>query len=195
MEVKILSEHGYELALRGMSYSFKDRSADVEDWWEAQLQKAIKRAGLLAGKGAGHDKFLRQIQVWVDVEAPRCFWCEFDTYRVGVVENSESTLHTLSKRPPTKYDFEEDTPESTIEAFKEVWKGASSNAPFDITVLKCALPEGFLQRRLVTLNYENLRNIIKQRTGHRLKYWGMFIESILAQAEHPELLTFKESND
>ena len=188
MEVKILSEHGYELAIRGMSYSFKDRSVEVDSWWDEQLPKAIKRAGLLAGKGAGHDKFLRQIQLWIDVEAPRCWWSEMDTYRVGVVENSESTMHKLSKREPTIGDFEEDTPLKTVAQFISAWTEWKESGSTDISIIKCSLPEGYLQRRMVTINYTNLRNIIEQRSGHHLKYWDMFINSILEQVEHPELL-------
>ena len=192
MEVKILSEHGYELALRGMSYSFKDRAVEVDSWWEEQLPRAMKRAGLLVGKGAGHDKFLRQIQLWIDVEAPRCWWSEMDTYKIGVVENSESTMHRLTKRKPEIGDFEESTPFSCISEFIDNWADWKESGAEDISVIKCSLPEGYLQRRLVTLNYANLRNIIEQRSGHRLKYWGMFISSIIEQVEHPEFLQFED---
>jgi hypothetical protein len=50
------------------------------------------------------------------------------------------------------------------------------------------LPEGYLQRRLVTMNYENLRNILHQREGHRLKWWSVFSEALKQQVRHPELL-------
>jgi hypothetical protein len=51
------------------------------------------------------------------------------------------------------------------------------------------LPEGFLQRRVVTLNYANVQSIVEQRLGHRLRYWRPFIDGLLAQIEHPELIT------
>ena len=93
-------------------------------------------------------------------------------------------MHTLSKREPEGGDFEAATPLVVIEAFKRAWFEAKG----DVTALKLALPEGYLQRRLVTMNYENLRNIIAQRTGHRLKLWQVFIDQVLEQVEHPEFL-------
>ena len=81
-------------------------------------------------------------------------------------------------------DFEQGTPLEVIDAFREVWDRVKG----DITLLKLALPEGFLQRRLVCTNYKVLRNIIAQRTGHRLKFWQQFIDDVIAQVDHPELL-------
>ena len=184
MQVNILLEAGHDLALRGMAYSYKDRAIDPDEWWEGQRPRALKRAPLLAPMGGGHNKFLRQIMLWIDIEAPRCWWSEFDTYKVGTVANSESTMHTLSKRPPTVDDFEDSTFFEVINAFSRVWETAKG----DVTTLKMNLPEGFLQRRMVTMNYDNLRNIIGQRTGHRLKLWQVFIDSVVGQVEHPEYL-------
>ena len=185
MKVKILKEEGYDLALRGMAYSYKDRALDPDVWWEGQRERAQARAPKLAPMDAGHNKFLRQMMLWIDVEAPRCWWSEFDTYKVGTVASSESTMHTLSKRAPTLDDFEKGTDSLLIDAFICVWQEAKG----DITTLKMNLPEGFLQRRLVTMNYANLRNIIAQREGHRLKQWAIFIDEVRRQVQHPEFLT------
>ena len=186
MKVEILKEEGLEYALRGMAYSYKDRAIAPEVWWtKEQYGKAAQRALKLAGKGGGHDKFLRQIVLWIDIEAPRCWWSEFDTYKVGTVAQSESTMHTLAKRAPTLDDFEKGTDSLLIDAFICVWQEAKG----DITTLKMNLPEGFLQRRLVTMNYANLRNIIAQREGHRLKQWAIFIDEVRRQVQHPEFLT------
>ena len=184
MQVEVLNEAGYIEGLRGMAYSFKDRASDVDEWWDGAYDRAEKRAPLLAPKDGGHNKFLESIVVWIDIEACRAFWSEFDTYRVGTTKQSESTMHTLSKRPPTHEDFEEDTPALMIDAFIRIWESGEK----DIAFLKCALPEGFLQRRLVCTNYKVLRNIIAQRTGHRLKFWQQFIDDVIAQVDHPELL-------
>ncbi len=187
MQLKVLLEAGYDEALRGMAYSFKDRALPVEEWWEGQRERAEKRAPKLAPMEGGHNKFLESIQVWVDLEACRAFWSEFDTYRVGTTKQSESTMHTLSKRPPTFADFEEGTPEVTIYGFMQVWEFAKG----DVTILKQALPEGFLQRRIVCTNYKSLKNILKQREGHRFKWWQVFIDEIVKQIEHSELLALK----
>ena len=184
MQVNVLSEHGHELACRGMAYSYKDRAKNVDEWWDSQKEKAERRIGLLAHKDGGHNKALESIVVWIDIEASRAFWSEFDTYRVGTSKQSESTVHTLSKRGPVPEDFEEGTHWRVIDAFTDVWLSAKG----DINVLKMNLPEGFLQRRMVCLNYKVLRNIIAQREGHRLKWWGVFIESVLAQVKNPEYL-------
>lgn len=184
MQVKVLREAGYEEALRGMAYSFRDRETDVEEWWQSQKEKAEKRAVKLAPMDLGHNKFLESIQVWIDVEASRAWWSEADTYRVGTTKQSESTMHRLSKRPPTQEDFEEGTLPEVVSTFKMVWELYKT----DINVLKMNLPEGFLQRRIICTNYKVLKNIIAQRRGHRLKWWDVFIDSLLSQLEHPELL-------
>lgn len=184
MQAIILKEEGHELALRGMAYSYKDRAIDPEDWWKGQYAKAAKRAPLLAPMDGGHNKFLRQIQLWIDIEAPRSWWSEFDTYKVGTVAQSESTMHTLAKRPPTYADFEEGTTQATMDCFINQWEELKSN----ITTLKENLPEGYLQRRLVTMNYDNLRNIVKQRENHRYIRWGSFIDHLLFQIKRPDYL-------
>ena len=81
MKVKVLEEAGHDVALRGMAYSFKDRALDPDVWWEEQIEKANKRAPLLAPRDGGHNKFLESICVWIDTEACRGWWSEMDTYR------------------------------------------------------------------------------------------------------------------
>lgn len=184
MKVKILEEAGYENALRGMAYSYKDRALNPDEWWLTQKEKAIKRSILLAPKNGGHNKFIRQLEIWVDIEACRAWWSEFDTYKVGTVAQSESTMHTLAKRPPEYTDFEDGTPIRMFHAFRQEWEYSKGN----IMELKQSLPEGYLQRRVVKMNYDNVKNIIEQRLGHRFKWWDVFIKELLAQVHHPELL-------
>ena len=184
MQVKILKEAGYEEALMGMAFSYKDRALEPEEWWVSQKERAISRSVKLVPLGSSHAKFLRQIMVWMIIDAPRAFWSEFDTYKVGTVANSESTMHTLAKRKPTYNDFEVGTTLKTIDCFIDQWEYLKS----DITLLKENLPEGYLQRRMVTMNYEVIRNIIAQREGHRYKRWGKFIEQVKEQLEHKEFL-------
>lgn len=184
MKVNILEEAGHEWALYGMALSYHDRKAPIADWWPGQYSKAEKRAALLASKDGGHNKFLETICVWIDIEAPRAWWSEMDTYRVGTTKQSESTMHTLGKRPPEREDFEEGTDDYQIQGFIVLWEQVKS----DIHRLKMNLPEGFLQRRVVCTNYKVLRNIIWQRDGHRLKLWQTFIDAIMKQVDHPEYL-------
>lgn len=188
MEVKILEEHGHEMALRGMAYSYKDRALDPDEWWKGQREKAVRRLNVLAHRDGGHNKALESIVVWMDVEGSRAWWSEFDTYRVGTTKQSESTMHTLAKRAPLMSDFEVGTDPEVVSAFLRVWQEAKG----DITTLKMNLPEGFLQRRLVCTNYKVLRSVLAQREGHRLKQWAQFREQVLAQARHPEWLVGQE---
>lgn len=184
MNITVLGEAGLEWALYGMALSFKDRKLDPETWWPAQRDKAFKRAAILAHKQGGHNKFLESVVVWLDIEAPRAWWSEMDTYRVGTTKQSESTMHTLAKRPPEHSDFQEGTDDYQIQGFIVLWEEIKS----DIHRLKMNLPEGFLQRRVICTNYKVLQNILWQRDGHRLKLWQQFEDAILAGVEHPEYL-------
>ena len=184
MEVRIKEEAGYEWALRGMAYSYYDNSGDVEEWWEGQYPKAEKRAALLAHKGEGHSKFLESIQMWVDINATRAFWSEFDTYRAGMTKQSTSTMHTLAKRGPVPGDFEDAIDPIMFDAFCRVWEKSKSG----ITALKENLPEGFLQRRMCCTNYKTMQNIIKQREGHRYDRWSHFVDAVMINCQHPEFL-------
>ena len=192
MKIEVLSESGYLEALLGLSLSFYDHKQDIDEWWDVKKQvKAAKRAVILAGKGGGHDKFLRSINIQLYIQATRSFWSEFDTYGIGVTKNSSSTMHTLDKRPVIPQDFSEGTSEHLIESFNdclEEYKNKNSIYYKDITRLKDNLPEGWLQERQVSLNYASLANIISQRHNHRLKYWKEFCTTIAGIVDHPEFL-------
>ena len=133
-------------------------------------------------KGDGHNKFLESIAVWMDIDAPRYFWQQFDTYRIGVTKQSESTMHTMTARALQQDDFEHPIPEAHLQHLNkliadEQWQTA-----------KWDLPESFLQRRIVCLNYMILQRMIRQRESHRLTEWRTFIDEVFRQVEHAELL-------
>lgn len=141
--------------------------------------------------GSEHRKFLRQIMVSVDITAPFYWWKEFDTYKVGTTANSCSTMHTLTKNPITidcfeMGDFEDVEIDMTIRYF---WNSYLISALEQLRLkyletkdkrywkeLVRILPEGWLQKRTVTMNYENLLSICRQRKGHRLTEWKSFID-------------------
>jgi hypothetical protein len=172
MKIKVLKEAGYEEALLGISLSYGTSPAGMD-----------KVAGRLSPKDGGHNKFLEAMVVWLDVTAARYWWQQFDTYRTGVTKQSESTMHTLMKRDLTAEDFEGDaiTPE-----LLEILNRSLKNKDFD--EIKVLLPEGYLQRRIVCMNYKTLRNVIIQRRTHRLEEWQTFIKEVLAQVTYPDLL-------
>lgn len=192
MIVEVLREAGMSEAALGLSLSFYDHKEDLDTWWDEDKEERAKyRVNKLAFKGGGHNKALASIQVWLYVQAARCWWSEFDTYKVGVTANSSSTMHTLSKREVNENDFEQGTSIYAIKAFNDClldFKDPESPFYHDITRLKINLPEGWLQERQICCNYMSLQNIIRQRDGHRLKYWGTFIDEVLKQITYPELL-------
>ena len=160
--------------------------------------RTAKTATANAGRGKGHDKFLRQIVCWIDIEAPRYFWSEMDTYKVGTVAQSESTMHTLSRRDAVESDFSLPLSDRLTEGLNELINtdadeilklSTEYGRPMTkIQAIKGCLPESYLQRRLVTLNYGVLHTIINQRKGHKLPEWKTFIDSVYEQVEHKELL-------
>lgn len=183
MRVEILEESGYRCALFGIGMSYGLTSGkhldDVDDDLRLRLQGIAKK---LAGKGSGHDKFLRQIQIIVDVTAPRYWWIEFDTYKVGTTAQSESTMHTIMKRP-----LDEDMFSDTLEAeWLRYLNRAREDGDF-ATVLK-HLPQSFMQRRIVSMNYAVFQNIVDQRKDHKLHEWHWFIRDMMRQLAYPELI-------
>jgi|APCry1669188910_1035180.scaffolds.fasta_scaffold00028_91 hypothetical protein len=109
--------------------------------------------------------------------------------------SGNSTMHTIQKRQLLPYDFEDGTDSRQIDIFNEILKEETSNFTEkglligdSLERVKWNLPEGFLQTRLVCVNYKTLRNMFIQRHRHRLKQWHTFIDSVIEQCEHPELL-------
>jgi hypothetical protein len=215
MFIKVLREAGYDEALMGLSLSFYDHKIPLINWedflilipeeeedkdtffWtDEKLKRAEKRARALAFKGGGHNKFLESIVVWLYIQAPRSFWSEFDTYRTGMTKNSSSTMHTLDKRSVDFDDFEDGTTLESIEAFNKSldnYKNPLLESTYkNITLLKNNLPEGWLQERQICTNYMTLQNIVRQREGHRLKYWEAFFNALQKQLRCPNLV-FKPS--
>lgn len=166
MKIKVLNESGHSEALLGVSLSYNKTPSP-----EAIIT--------LSHKDGGHNKFLESIIVWIDITAPRYWWQQFDTYRVGVTKQSQSTMHTLKGHTFTRDDFETYVPAEIIDLL---------NRYKDEPELKGMLPEAFLQRRIVCTNYKTLRNIFKQRRSHRLVEWNIFISQMFANLEHNEYL-------
>lgn len=148
------------------------------------MQKLIKA-------GSEHRKFLRQIFVSADITAPLYWWKEFDTYKVGTVSNSCSTMHKLAATPITLNCFEMDDFTQLIDNFKIdlSWQTVVSyleqlrqkyNETKDKQYWKeliRLLPESWLQTRTVTMNYENILNMYQQRKNHKLSEWSVsFVE-------------------
>jgi hypothetical protein len=184
MKVTVAKEAGNYEALVGIGLSYGITS-DYD--WNSDLglekYSSLQKIGYkLAPQNHGHNKFLESVILWLDIDAPRYWWQEFDTYRVGVTKQSESTMHTILHRTLTQADFQKLIDTATLEKLNHY----ISIKDFD--TLKNELPEGFLQRRIVCLNYKVLRHIFRQRRSHKLLEWQIFIAEVYHKCENPGYL-------
>lgn len=200
MKFEKTSVFNFEGAIRGMRNPME--SWDKSDSYQSTNailitpftigEEDMKLAQKLIKAGSEHRKFMRQIFVSVDITAPLYWWKEFDTYKVGTVANSTSTMHKLASTPITMDCFEMDDFEDIIrgESFDYVaevyWRNTIKHLEDlrqmyvrtkDIRLWKALireLPESWLQKRTVTFDYENLLAICSkgQRRFHKLTEWS-----------------------
>lgn len=134
----------------------------------------LKLAQTLIKAGSEHRKFMRQIFVSVDITAPLYWWKEFSTYKVGTVANSTSTMHKLASTPITKDCFEcsdlmwSDVIERLEETRRRYLRTKNKD---DWKELIVNLPESWLQKRTVTMSYENILKMVRERINHKLSEW------------------------
>ena len=176
---------GLSTAIRGMRNPMdswdKTDSGQGSNWYvigDADMELCKK----LIKAGPEHRKFLRQIYVGFDITLPRYVWSEFDTYQ-WVVKNSCSTMHKLFKKDQLItleqfiYNYNDtdiliDTLTRLNRLSTEYFTATTQNKKDELLRrAKAMLPEGFLQKRTVSTNYEQLRNIYHQRKNHRLPCW------------------------
>ena len=141
---------------------------------DLDLAKRLCRAG------RDHRKFIRQIFVSVDIQAPLYWWKEFDTYKVGTVANSTSTMHKIHSKPFDVEDFSHDhlTPGGlsvlrqlvdSLEDFRRLYL-ETKDKQYWYTLIQL-LPSSYNQLRTCTMNYENIRQIYFARKEHKLEEW------------------------
>ena len=209
LKVEHLEAWGFKHAIRGMrnphnswnkSDSWIDRSTGKEIYIVGDNDLTLMRK--LYKAGTEHRKYLRQIFVSMDITAPLYWWKQFDTYKVGVTTDSCSTMHTLMNKEFKSDDFSfdnllkgpnEDYVEELLECLNDI-REAYIN--YDSIVGECGnnynlsksdiqlalyeiLPCAYNQKRTVTMNYENVFNIVKQRKTHKLDEWKTFVEELL----------------
>lgn len=180
IKIENLKVYGFESAMIGMrnpmnSWSLNDTKDNVIGKNDFKLLQQLCKSG------ADHRKVLRQMLVSFDVVAPLYWWKEFDTYKVGTVSNSCSTIHKLTSRPLTRDDFSFenmldnecivneviDNLNARISDYKADGKTNKSLWRTIIQLLPCA----YNQRRTITCNYEVILNMYQQRKHHKLKEW------------------------
>lgn len=158
-----------------------------------------KLMSTLRKAGTDHRKFMRMITVYLDVTAPLYFWKEFDTYKVGTVANSCSTMHKIHAKEFTLEDFSCEKLYDPLgdlrpivdrlNVYRERYlKTKDKNDWWQMIQL---LPTSYNQKRTVMLNYEVLANIYKSRRNHKLDEWLTFCDWI-EELPYSELITGKE---
>ena len=205
LKVERVSVMNFENAMRGARNpmnswdrfdSFYDEKGNFV-FGENDLTLAKK----LCNAGTDHRKFLRQIFVSVDVTAPLYWWKEYDTYKVGTVANSTSTMHKIHSKPFSRDDFSCDRmTEETLRKFDGVieyleqlrLKYVAEKKKEDWYDIIQFLPSSYNQMRTLTFNYENLRNMFKSRKDHKLNEWHVFCDFIRSLPYSKELITGEE---
>lgn len=176
--------HGMRLAYGEKSLAKADSSFDNGGAWHMG-EKDLKLAQSLIRRGSEHRKFLRAVPIWVkDLTAPIAWWKQFDTYKVGTVSLSGSTMHCVMDKEFEVSDFDTDGMTGDAVAFLEGVCGVlnarrrlyltTKDKMYWEDVIRI-LPESYLQTRTVMLNYEVALSIIHQRSGHKLEEWDSFI--------------------
>lgn len=178
------------------------------------MQNLIK-ADAAEKAGEPNSKFLRMIHVQVAITAPLYWWKEFDTYKVGTVANSTSTMHKLATTPITLDCFEMSDFFEEADIFdygdyslKELWDNniiqlcevlrkkyvETKNKKYWKELIRL-LPESWLQTRMIDCNYVTLRNIYVWRRGHKLTEWHKFCDWICTLPLHELITAGAETGD
>lgn len=156
----------------------------------------------LCKAGSDHRKFIRQIFVTVDITAPIYWWKEYDTYKVGTVANSTSTMHKIHSKPFEMIDFSVDhCTEAALDMMQknidfletirqEFVETKDKNLWYSMIQL---LPESYNQMRTCTFNYENLAGMYYSRRNHKLAEWHTFCDWALELPYFKELLVQNEN--
>lgn len=208
IEIRKTTTYGWDAAIRGMRNPLNSwGKSDSRFYGKYRNPLGIGENDLdlmkrLIAGGTEHRKFLRMITVTVDITAPLYWWKEFDTYKVGTVANSCSTMHKIHSRAFTLDDFSHDhllgadygwvidaggykwcDPTTTLETTIHLLNAcrdnyiATKNKRWWWQMIQL-LPSSYNQKRTVQLNYEVLLTQYRQRKGHKLDEWRQFCEWI-----------------
>lgn len=177
---------------------------DCEHTYDHSFQLGKNDMGLmrrLRNAGTDHRKFMRMITVYVDITAPFYWWKEFDTYKVGTVANSCSTMHKIGEKEFTIDDFSHEHifPNGSraelalrdticaLNVYRDYWLETKDKSYWWQMIQ--LLPSSYNQKRTVLLNYEVLANIYKSRKGHKLDEWSVGFMEWIESLPYSELIT------
>ena len=205
---------GWEAAIRGMrnsrqSWNLMDTVIEPGHVCVGPIDMQLMSK--LAKLGGSHAKFRRMIHVQMDINAPFYWWKQFDTYKVGTVSNSTSTMYSVAQKPFETDDFAIDNVMSptfgmamvkvlsTLNQLRDIYNDkeiASSYRYGAWREMIKLLPESYKQLRTVDLNYEVIAKIVKERDHHKLVEWNEFIKTMHTLPYAEELIFVKgEKND
>lgn len=178
IKIENLKVYGFDSAMRGMRNPMNSWNSN-DTVFNRLGENDLKLLLQLCKAGADHRKVLRQMLISFDVVAPLYWWKEFDTYKVGTVSNSCSTMHKLTSRKLTRDDFSFEDMHNNESIVNEVINNLNARIDdYKITNNKSLwrtiiqlLPCAYNQRRTITCNYEVILNIYQQRKHHKLKEW------------------------
>lgn len=203
LKVDHIETFGWEPAIRGMrnpknSWDKSDTTYPRDGDWKFQIgDNDMKLMTTLADAGQVHGKFLRMIVVAMDITAPLYWWKEFDTYKVGTVANSCSTMHKIHAKEFTADDFSHEhlLAENAVYFGKTIERLNHARNQFLETKDKeywwqmiQLLPSSYNQRRTIMLNYAVLKNIYAYRKDHKLDEWHVFCDVIRSLPYAKELI-------
>jgi hypothetical protein len=207
---------GWEAAIRGMRNPMNSGEKSDSCWMPFDDPDFCNHAYLigpadltlmkkLAKAGSDHRKFMRFITVTVDITAPLYWWKEFDTYKVGTVANSCSTMHKIHAKEFTLDDFSHehlemlacDTMEYHVIKILNIYRKLfleKNDKKYWWQMIQL-LPTSYNQRRTVLLNYEVLRNMYHARKAHKLDEWRVGFCSWVKSLPYAELITGGADDD
>lgn len=195
IKIENADTYGWEAAIRGMRNPMNSWDKSDSRWESSNIGEQHYIFGpndtalmlKLCNAGTDHRKFMRMIHVSADVTAPLYWWKEYDTYKVGTVANSCSTMHKLGSKKFELDDFSHDYLDSTGEKILKYWIDDLNDLRYSYISTKDKkdwyqmiqlLPSSYNQRRTIDLNYEVLTNIYHARLNHKLNEWHEFCDWI-----------------
>ena len=212
LKIEKTETYGWEAAIRGMRNPMNSwaKSDSEQKYYGGDSYKGVFKIGdndldlmkRLRNAGTDHRKYLRMITVYCDITAPLYWWKEFDTYKVGTVANSCSTMHKIQAKEFEPNDFSHEHLVDDIEAANTLYHTIlSMNFARDKYLetkdkkwwweMIQLLPSSYNQKRTVMLNYEVLANVYKSRKNHRLDEWHTLCDWIKT-LPYSELITGEE---
>lgn len=174
MKINLLDGFGASMAIFGIGKSYGVTSGMSYYQFEGSEaeDKMLERAKKLLQLGGGHSQFAKMIFYYYQIQAPLKWWKQHDKYKVGIVDLSESTMHTLMKRELQQLDFEEPVEKDYLEHLNtKIRQYKNCENSLIARYVENALPCGYLQTRVVCYSLMSLLNIYRQRKDHRLPEW------------------------